>query len=352
MFESLFGAETPLAVRFFIAFVVVFALIGATAWLVRRFGSAGLGGHTARGRQPRIAVIEAGPVDGRRKLVLVRRDNVEHLIMIGGPTDIVVEQNIVRGQAARDVAPARNLAAEAGTWPAEPAPRLRPSLPEEPSWLPDSEPQVPMPTPVAPPPPMPLRRPARPVAQPSDPLAGLAADMGRSTGEHEPPAVRAPVPRTAPPIEPKRAEPPAPPRRAEPPAAPRAAEPAPAHEPMREKPAAPDPLAAIIASPPPAPSAPPRAPADANLAEMAHRLEAALRRPPRAPGAPAEGKAPPPPATASMPLPKSDTPHPPEPPAKADAVTTPAPATAPEQNPFSSLEEEMANLLGRPPGKG
>jgi hypothetical protein len=85
---------------------------------------------------------------------------------------------------------------------------------------------------------------------------------------------------------------------------------------------------------------------------MAHRLEAALRRPPRAPGAPAEGKAPPPPATASVPAPKSDTPHPPEPPAKADAVTTPAPATAPEQNPFSSLEEEMANLLGRPPGKG
>ena len=39
MFEGLFGAETPLTVRFFIAFAVVFALIGVAAWLVRRFGA-------------------------------------------------------------------------------------------------------------------------------------------------------------------------------------------------------------------------------------------------------------------------------------------------------------------------
>ena len=46
---DLFGAETPLAVRFFIAFVVVFALIGVTAWLIRRFGAGALGG-AARAR--------------------------------------------------------------------------------------------------------------------------------------------------------------------------------------------------------------------------------------------------------------------------------------------------------------
>ena len=58
--DSLFGAETPLAVRFFIAFIVVFALIGLTAWLVRRFGSGALGSTGSRGRAPRLAVIEAG----------------------------------------------------------------------------------------------------------------------------------------------------------------------------------------------------------------------------------------------------------------------------------------------------
>ena len=108
MFESLFGSEMPLAARFFIAFLVVLALIGVTAWLVRRFGANRLG-NTARGRQPRLAVIDAATVDGRRRLVLIRRDNIEHLLMIGGPTDVVVEPNIVRAVAAREVArePAR-----------------------------------------------------------------------------------------------------------------------------------------------------------------------------------------------------------------------------------------------------
>src|SRR5438034_7204804 len=95
MFESLFGAEMPLAVRFFVAFLIVLGLIGAIAWAVRRFGSGRLGAST-RGRQPRLAVIDYASVDGRRRLILVRRDNVEHLLMIGGPSDIVIEQNIVR----------------------------------------------------------------------------------------------------------------------------------------------------------------------------------------------------------------------------------------------------------------
>src|SRR3982074_591030 len=92
---------------FFFAFVVVLALIGAAAWLVRRFAGNRLGANANRGRMPRLAVIDAAAVDGRRRLVLVRRDNVEHLLMIGGPTDIVVEQNIVRAMPARDQVPAR-----------------------------------------------------------------------------------------------------------------------------------------------------------------------------------------------------------------------------------------------------
>ena len=48
MFESLFGAEMPLAIRFFLAFLIVLGLIGATAWAVRRFGS-------GRGHLDRVA---------------------------------------------------------------------------------------------------------------------------------------------------------------------------------------------------------------------------------------------------------------------------------------------------------
>src|ERR1700739_1397401 len=95
------------ALTFFFAFVAVLALIGVAAWLVRRFAGNRLGANTNRGRMPRLAVIDAAAVDGRRRLVLVRRDNVEHLLMIGGPTDIVVEPNIVRAQAGREQLPQR-----------------------------------------------------------------------------------------------------------------------------------------------------------------------------------------------------------------------------------------------------
>src|SRR6266511_2445248 len=110
MFD-LFGAELSLPVKFILAFVVVLALIAAATWLIRRFGATRLGGSSARGRQPRLAVIDAASVDSRRRLVLIRRDNVEHLVLIGGPSDIVVEQNIVRAvpvASAREVFPARS----------------------------------------------------------------------------------------------------------------------------------------------------------------------------------------------------------------------------------------------------
>src|SRR5512133_751108 len=105
---------------FLFAFIAVLALIGVAAWLVRRFGANRLGANPSRGRMPRLAVIDAAAVDGRRRLVLVRRDNVEHLLMIGGPSDIVVEPNIVRATPARD-----QMAARPGAG-AEPAPRLPP----------------------------------------------------------------------------------------------------------------------------------------------------------------------------------------------------------------------------------
>src|SRR5471030_1964257 len=112
---------------FFFSFVAVLALIGVAAWLVRRFAGNRLGANTNRGRMPRLAVIDAAAVDGRRRLVLVRRDNIEHLLMIGGPTDIVVETNIVRAMPGRDQMPPRPAAG------AEPQARTAP-LPDAASW--------------------------------------------------------------------------------------------------------------------------------------------------------------------------------------------------------------------------
>ncbi|MBB4233883.1 hypothetical protein GGD57_000421 [Rhizobium esperanzae] len=63
-------------------------------WVIRRRAPSPFvrGG---RNRQPRLQVLDAAAVDARRRLVLVRRDDVEHLIMIGGPSDIVIESRIL-----------------------------------------------------------------------------------------------------------------------------------------------------------------------------------------------------------------------------------------------------------------
>ncbi len=295
MFE-LFGPDMPLAAKFFIAFAVVLALIGLTAWLVRRFGTNRLGGG-ARGRQPRLAVIDAATVDGRRRLVLIRRDNVEHLLMIGGPTDVVVEPNIVRATGGRDVArepAARQTPTVDSSWPLqplnEPAPLPPPRPPrasatEEP-WLP----------------PEPGARP-----RPADTLPGLAPELPTRPSALEPPTAPAPVAR----IEPT---------------------PRPSVAPVVLPPAPAEPAAA--------------AQNDHNLAEMAQQLEAALRR------APTPESRPPLTDPLAAPLAKPAPPRDfkPRVEPKFEAKPKAEPPAAAKSN-FDNLEEEMASLLGRPPGK-
>jgi len=44
-----------------------------------------------RGRDRRLGMVETASVDAHRKLILIRRDTVEHLIMTGGPVDVLIE---------------------------------------------------------------------------------------------------------------------------------------------------------------------------------------------------------------------------------------------------------------------
>jgi|SRR5215471_8145561 len=318
--ETIFGAEMPIAAKVLLALMIVIALAGGVFYLVR-YVSAGRFGTTAlRGRQPRLALIEVAGIDARRSLVLIRRDNVEHLLMIGGPTDVVVEPNILRAvavgatrdapqtRAAAGAEPSRAMA-DATMWPqqTEPAARQsRPAAPEETIAWPQATPAQPEPTPRS--------------AHAADPLAGLAAELGRTPGPATP------------------------------------AEGAP-REPRRNPPqAAPTPQATAAA--------------DQNLTEMAQRLEAALRQSPGArtgePPRPAPEVKPAPRLTGinggaagiasgppainggatgaaeqPPPRPAASEPRPPRPdgkPASPKAV-------------YDSLEAEMASLLGRPAGK-
>lgn len=301
---SLLGPNAPLAATFIVAFAVVLVLIGLTAWIFRLIRGRGLGiGSGGRGRQPRLAVLDYADVDQRRKLVLIRRDNVEHLLLLGGPTDVVVETQIVRGIPV-------------------PASALRETV---------------------------VAEPAAPAAQPVEPPRLSARDQARqAAGEYPPrPApVEPPPPPRPEPVRPSLREPvrPEPPRPA--PVAPR--EPPrinPVVTPARTSQPAPP-------APPPAPARPAAGPAAAPPADdVAARLEAALRKPigatpaaPRPPAAPA-------PAQPAKPLPGK----PAAPTAAASATSAAAPAapakalSADDKSVFDSLEEEMAALLGRGP---
>jgi flagellar protein FliO/FliZ len=78
--------------KFVSALVFVLALIGALVWLARRFGLGARMGPVKGAR--RLAVIEVMVLDAKRRLVLVRRDEIEHLLLLGGNSEIVVEAGI------------------------------------------------------------------------------------------------------------------------------------------------------------------------------------------------------------------------------------------------------------------
>ena len=79
--------------RFMFALVLVLGLIGALAWAARRFGFGGQLVPNA-GKSPRLSVVEVRTLDSRRKLVLVRRDGSEYLVLIGPNQDLLLESGI------------------------------------------------------------------------------------------------------------------------------------------------------------------------------------------------------------------------------------------------------------------
>lgn len=111
-------------------YLFVLAVLASGGWFAwQQFGRTALFGPQ---QDQRIGVSEVVAVDSKRKLVLIHRDGVEHLIMTGGPIDVVIEQGILpqrRAAAAtqpaaaqphyepRFAAPQASLAAEAAEPP-------------------------------------------------------------------------------------------------------------------------------------------------------------------------------------------------------------------------------------------
>lgn len=85
-----------------LALILVVGIILGLAWLLRRYGL-GDGPHGALGRKKRLSTIESTTVDSRHRLILVRRDETEHLLLVGPGDSFVVERGIqAQPQASPD----------------------------------------------------------------------------------------------------------------------------------------------------------------------------------------------------------------------------------------------------------
>jgi hypothetical protein len=156
--DSVAGPGYAAALLWTFAALILLVIVLVIVRLIRNltFGTFVAGG---RNRKTRLAVMDATAVDSHRRLVLVRRDDIEHLLLIGGPTDVVVERDI------RLAAPRRPaLTGDGGLQPvpaAAPAPTAKPRPPQPAPPAPAR--QAPAPQPVA----APARQ--RPAAPPPAP---------------------------------------------------------------------------------------------------------------------------------------------------------------------------------------
>ncbi len=81
-------------IRFLLALVFVIGLIGVAAAMARRMGLGFPAAALKKSANRRLSVVEAAPLDGRRRMILIRRDDTEHLILLGPNSEVVVESGI------------------------------------------------------------------------------------------------------------------------------------------------------------------------------------------------------------------------------------------------------------------
>jgi flagellar protein FliO/FliZ len=89
--------------RFLLALVAVLVLLAGFAWTARRFGFAGR--SFVKGGKRRLAIVEVAPIDNKRRLVLLRRDGIEHLVLLGTDSATVIESGIAPAVDAATLAP-------------------------------------------------------------------------------------------------------------------------------------------------------------------------------------------------------------------------------------------------------
>lgn len=87
--------------KFFAAFAFVMGLMGCLAIVLKKIGL----GHAAMlpADKRRLKIIEILPLDARRKAVLLRRDDADHLVILGPSGETVVETHIEPNDTKQNV---------------------------------------------------------------------------------------------------------------------------------------------------------------------------------------------------------------------------------------------------------
>ena len=316
--QAFFSSDGPYVAQLIVTFLIILALMIGALFLYRWLFGRSLSlvpGTASRGRQPRLGIVDIYELDRHRQLILLRRDNVEHLLLVGGPNDVVIERHIQRGAGAR-------YTAEGGRDP-EPAPPDALDGPGAERFL-DSPAPPTFAMPEVVPPDLPGAEPVHPERTPPlDP--GLFEPEEPSTPASARPAsaMSRLIRRTPPPLANLRPDPAERPR---PEAAAQAAASVPASDPVPEAPP-------VIAGRGPRPVDP------SVLSDMARQLQVALKRP-------SSAVTPPPtlPAAAEPPVPAPARPPEPAPKpldplaaamaaAHADPLEAPPAAPPPPQSP-------------------
>lgn len=85
--------EMPQFLRLIFALGVVFALMGGLAFIIKKLGLAAPASIKS-GKKRRLEIVESLPLDARRRLVIIKSDKREHLIILGANSETIIEKDI------------------------------------------------------------------------------------------------------------------------------------------------------------------------------------------------------------------------------------------------------------------
>jgi flagellar protein FliO/FliZ len=93
--------DLPQIFRVLAAFAFVLALMGGFVIVLRKMG---LSAQNTGGKR-RLKMVEVLHIDSRRKVVIVQRDDKQHLLVLGPNSETVIETNIESAQDTGNESP-------------------------------------------------------------------------------------------------------------------------------------------------------------------------------------------------------------------------------------------------------